>query len=141
MQRNRRPPIRALTVGFGVFWLWVCVSTWAAAQDGQSTGMSALTFEPAKLTVNQGAAASAKVMVALKSGKTGGTTLKVVDLPGGLTITFDPPSGEPSFSSTMSVKASPTTMPGAYTVKVQAIGGDPSSVVSYPVTVEKTGGY
>jgi len=141
MRTKRQPLFRVLTIGFASFAIGVCVSTWAAAQDGQTAGTSVLTFEPPKLTFNQGGAASVKVTVALKSGKTGGTTLKAVDLPGGLTITFDPSSGEPTFASTMSVKASPTTLPGTYSVKVQAVGGDPSSAVSYPVTVEKTGGY
>lgn len=141
MRRHRQPLIRALTLGFGLFWIWVSVSTWAVAQDGQSTGTSALAFEPARLNVNQGGTATAKVTVALKSGKTGGTTLKAADVPGGLAIAFDPPAGEPTFTSTLRVKASPTTTPGTYSVKVQATGGDPSSVVSYSVTVEKTGGY
>lgn len=141
MQRTRPSLIRAVTIGFGLIWVWAGVNSWAAAQDGQSAGTSALAFEPARLSVNQGGAASAKVAVALKSGKAGGTSLKAADVPGGLAITFDPPSGEPTFTSTMRVKASPTTTPGTYAVKVQAIGGDPSSAVSYSITVEKTGGY
>jgi hypothetical protein len=141
MRRNRQPLTQVLTMGCALFWIWVSVSTWAAAQDGQSAGTSALAFEPARVSVGQGGAASAKVTVALKSGKSGVTTLKAVDLPGGLAITFDPPSGDPTFTSTMRVKASPTTTPGTYTVKVQATGGDPSSAVSYSITVEKTSGY
>jgi hypothetical protein len=141
MQGNRHRRIRVLAMGFGLFWIWASVAIWAEAQDGQSAGTSALAFDPARLSFNQGGAASAKVTVALKSGKTGGTTLKAVDLPGGLAITFDPPSGEPTFTSTMRVKATPATTPGTYAVKVQATGGDPSSAVSYSVTVEKTGGY
>jgi hypothetical protein len=141
MRRNRQPLVQALTVGFALLCVWVSVSTWAAAQDGQSTGTSALAFEPATLSCSQGGAASAKVTVGLKSGKSGATTLKAVDLPGGLAIAFDPPSGEPTFASTMRVKAGPTTTPGTYTVKVQAVGGDPSSAVPYSITVEKTSGY
>lgn len=141
MRRNRQPLTQVLTMGLALFWIWVSISAWAAAQDGQSAGTSALAFEPARLSVSQGGAASAKVTVALKSGKTGATTLKAVDLPGGLAITFDPPSGEPTFTSTMRVKASPTTTPGTYTVTVQGTGGDPSSAVSYSITVEKTSGY
>src|SRR5262249_33767982 len=138
MRRHRRPLTPALVIGLGCFWIWVCVNPWAAAQDA---GTSVLTFEPAKLVCNQGGGASAKVTVALKSGKAGATTLKVTDVPGELAITFDPPSGAPTFASTMKVSAIPTARPGTYTVKVQAVGSDPSSVVSYTITVEKTGGY
>jgi hypothetical protein len=138
MRRHRQPLTPALIVGLGCFWIWVCVNPWAAAQDA---GASTLTFEPATLTCNQGRTASAKVTVALKSGKTGATTLKAADLPGGLAIAFDPPSGEPTFTSTMRVSATPTAKTGTYTVKIQASGSDPSSAVSYTVTVERSGGY
>ena len=138
MRRHRHPLTPALIVGLGCFWVWVCVNPWAAAQDA---GASTLAFDPANLTCNQGRAASAKVTVALKSGKTGATTLKATDVPGGVAIAFDPPSGEPPFTSTMRVSATPTAKTGTYTVKIQATGSDPSSVVSYTVTVEKTGGY
>src|SRR5215472_15779436 len=138
MRKHKRPPTPALFVGLGFFWIWVSVNPWAAAQDA---GTSALTFQPAILVCNQGRAASAKVTVALKSGKTGATSLKATDLPGELAVAFDPPSGEPTFTSTMKVSATPTAKPGTYTVKIQAVGSDPSSVVSYTVTVEKTGGY
>ena len=139
---QRQPRIRALIIGCGVLWICVSVGPWAAAQNyGQSAGTSALTFEPAALSFSQGAAASVKVTVALKSGKTGGTTLKATDLPSGLAVTFDPPSGEPTFTSTMGVRTRSTTTPGTYTVKVQATGNAPSSVASFTVTVEKSGGY
>ncbi len=138
MRRHRQPLTPALIVGLGLFWIWVCVNPWAAAQDA---GTSALTFEPASLICNQGRTASAKVTVALKSGKTGATTLKATDRPAELAIAFDPPSGDPTFTSMMKVSAIPTARPGTYTVKVQAIGSDPSSVVSFTVTVEKAGGY
>lgn len=139
-RRHAIPP--ALVIAFGFFWMWVCVGPWAAAQDnGNSAGTSAVTFEPARLTVSQGGTASAKVTVALKSGKAGATTLKATDLPSGLAITFEPPSGQPTFTSTMRVRANPTVTAQTYTVKLQAAGGDPSSVVSYAITVERTGGY
>jgi hypothetical protein len=138
MRKRRYSLTPALIVGLGCFWMWVCVNPWAAAEDA---GTSTLTFEPATLLCSQGRAASAKVTVVLKSGKPGATTLQAAELPAGVAIAFDPPSGAPTFTSTMRVSATPTAKPGTYTVKVQAVGSDPSSVASYTVTVEKTGGY
>jgi len=85
--------------------------------------------------------ASAKVTVDLRSGKTAGTNLKAWDVPNGMTISFSPDTGNPTFTTTMSVRVSPTTKSGTHVVKIQATGGDPSNVVSYAVIVQKTAGY
>ncbi|HKV44146.1 MAG TPA: hypothetical protein VJT32_05640 [bacterium] len=101
-------------------------------------GTSVLTLEPKNLTVEAGKAASAKVTVALSSGKTWGTNLEVTNVPAGVAISFDPASGNPTFTSTMTVKAAATAKPGAYAVKVRASGDDPSASVQYPMTVSKS---
>ncbi len=110
---------------------WVGSRPWATAQDyGGGMGTSTLTFEPKNLTVESGKTASAKVTVTLRSGKTWGPNLRVSDVPAGVTISFDPASGHPTFTSTMTVKA-------ASTAKVQATGDDPSAIAQYRVTVSK----
>ena len=117
---------------------WGGSGHWAEAQYyGGGTNASTLTFEPKSLTVQPGKAASAKVTVTLSSGKAKGATLRVSDVPGGVIISFDPASGEPTFTSTMTVKAGSTAAPGTYTVKVQAAGDAPSAIAPYSVTVEK----
>jgi hypothetical protein len=103
--------------------------------------MSALTLEPPILTVDQGGTASAKVTVALRSGKTGGTSLMAWDVPDGMTIRFSPDTGNRTFTATMNVGVTSTAKSGTHVVKIQATGGEPSDVVSYPVIVQKTGGY
>ncbi len=135
MRRRWPLVILALIVGLGVI-------PWATAQNyGQGAATSALTLEPPTLTVDQGGTASAKVTVALRSGKTGGTSLKAWDVPDGMTIRFSPDTGTPTFTTTMSVGVTSTAKSGTYAVKIQATGGDPSEVVSYPVIVQKTAGY
>ncbi len=118
----------ALIVGLGV-------SPWATAAT------STLTLEPPTLTVDQGGTASARVTVALRSGKSGGTSLMAWDVPDGMTIRFSPDTGNPPFTTTMSVGVTSTAKSGTHVVKIQATGGDPSDVVSYPVIVQKAGGY
>lgn len=112
------------------------------AQDyGGSGGMGAsvLSFNPQTLTVAPGSSASAKVTVKLASGKTWGTNLDASALPSGLTVAFDPASGDPTFTSTMSVKVTSSVAPGTYSLKVRATGDDPSPIVPYKVTVQKSG--
>jgi hypothetical protein len=140
---TRRWPLLLLplTVGLGVLWASGHVP-WAHGQDyvpGAAT--SALTLEPPILTVDQGGSASAKVTVALRSGAPGGTSLMAWDVPDGMTIRFSPDAGNPPFTATMSVGVTSTAKSGTHVVKMQATGGNPSDVVSYPVIVQKTGGY
>ena len=125
--------IPALIVG-------VAVVPWAAGQGFGQGATSALTLEPPTLTVDRGGTASVKITVALRSGKTGGTSLKAWDVPDGLTIRFNPDTGNPPFIATMSVWVTPTGKAGTHMVKIQATGGDPSEVVSYPVIVQSNGG-
>ena len=133
--------IRATALVFGALLLsvWVVAKPHASAQgyDGGGTGTSTLSFSPQSLTVQPGRSASAKVTVTLASGKTWGTNLQATDVPAGVTVSFAPASGEPTFTSTMTVKAASDARPGEYTVKVQATGDDPSAPVQYRVTVEK----
>ncbi len=98
-------------------------------------GKSALSLTPQSLAVRQGGSASAKVTVTLASGKTWGTNLQATAVPNGLTVSFDPASGEPPFTSTMIVKATSTAKVGTYTVRIQATGDDPSPTMQYPVKV------
>ena len=135
MQRRWQLLFLGLTVGIGGI-------PWATGWDYvQGAAMSALTLEPPILTLDQGGAASAKVTVALRSGKTGGTSLMAWDVPDGMTIRFSPDTGNLPFTATMSVGVTSTAKSGTHVVKIQATGGDPSDVVSYPVIVQKTGGY
>jgi hypothetical protein len=135
MRRRWQSLIPALIVGLGFI-------PWAAGQGyGQGAATSALTLEPSTLTVDQGGTASAKVTIALRSGKTGATSLMAWDVPDGMTIRFSPVTGNPPFTATMSVGVTSTAKSGTHMVKIQATGGDPSEVVSYPVIVQKTGGY
>ncbi len=120
--------------------LSVWIGSWhrATAQDyGGGKGTSNLTFDPKALTVEAGKTTSAKVTVTLSSGKTWETTLRATDVPAGVTVSFDPASGDPTFTSTMTVKAASTAKLGVYTVKIQATGDDPSAIVPYRVTVSK----
>lgn len=129
-----------IALGIALVTLWWGTPYGALAQNygSSGTGTSALSINPQSLTVRQGKSATAKVTVKLASGKTWGTDLQATALPAGVTVAFDPTTGEPDFASTMTVKAAATATPGAYTIKVQATGDDPSPVVQYKVTVQQS---
>lgn len=131
-----------LSVGIMVMGLWGGMNPPVSADTyGNGMGASTLAFEPQSLTVQQGKSASAKVTVKLASGKTWGTDLGASDVPEGLSVSFTPSSGDPTFVSTMSVKAAAAVKAGAYTIRVRATGDDPSPVTSYRITVTQTSGY
>jgi len=113
----------------------------ALGYAGGGMGTSTLSFDPQRIAVQQGGAASAKVTVTLASGGSWGTNLGVTGVPTGVTISFDPASGDPTFTSTMTVKAAPAAESGTYAVKVQATGDDPSDVVQYQVVISKPSSY
>jgi len=128
-----------LGIAIVVVSLWFGTPYGVRAQDygSNATGTSVLSISPQSLTIRQGRSAAAKVTVKLASGKTWGTNLQATALPAGVTVVFDPASGEPDFASTMAVKAAATATPGVYTIKVQAAGDDPSPVILYKVTVQQ----
>jgi uncharacterized membrane protein len=137
MRKRLRLVLLAFIVGSVLLPSLVGSGQWVEAQYyGGGTDSPTLTFQPKTLTVQPGKAASAKVTVTLGSGKAK-ATLRAANVPDGMTISFDPASGEPTFTSTMTVKAASTATPGTYTVKVQVAGDAPSAVASYSVTVEK----
>lgn len=96
-----------LVLGITVTGLWGAARPLVSAQTYGNGGMgtSILSLEPRSLTVQQGESASAKLTVKLASGKTWGTDLGASDVPEGLSVSFTPSSGEPTFVSTMSVTA------------------------------------
>lgn len=138
MRKRWRLVLLAFIAGSVFALSWIGSSQWVEAQYNYGGGppASTLTFQPKSLIVQSGKAASAKVTVTLSSGKAK-ATLRVSDVPDGVTVSFDPVSGEPTFTSTMTVTAGSTAKPGTYTVKVQAAGDAPSAVAPYSVTVEK----
>lgn len=145
MKRNRHLIALALMFGIAVSGLGLGTRHQASAQDsGGVTGTSILSFDPPTLTLDQGASGSARVTVKLASGTTKSTTLKTTDVPSGVTISFNPPTGDPTFTSIMAVKALSSARPGVYTIKVQAAGNDPSAVTPFEVTItakSSEGGY
>lgn len=98
------------------------------AQDyggGGGMGTSVLSFDPQGLAVKQGGSASAKMTVKRTSGRTWGTSLQAAALPTGMTVIFDPASGNPTFTSTMAVKVTSEVAPGGYIVRFGRLATTP----------------
>lgn len=130
-----------LTCGAILLSLWAGMPPQALAQNygGGGMGTSTLSVTPQDLAVQQGGAASAKVSVKLASGGAWGTNLQATRVPAGVTVSFDPASGDPPFTSAMTVKAASSAKVGTYTMGIQATGDDPSPAVQYAVKVTAAG--
>jgi hypothetical protein len=78
-----------------------------------------VSVSPTSTTVPQGGSATATVSVT-------GPSMVYLDtgvLPTGVTVSFSPTSGNPEFTSTMSIIVGSTTTPGTYSITIQAHAG------------------
>ena len=82
-----------------------------------------LSISPNSQTVNIGEEASYTVTVNLVSGAAQPVSLTLTGLPGDISYVFTPPSGTPTYTSTLKVDASSSSSPGSYTLTVTATGG------------------
>ena len=77
-----------------------------------------------RLQVAQGSNSSMTIRLISVAGYSHQVTLSITGLPPGATATFKPPSGTPTFTTTLEVHASKSTPPGSYTTIVTATGAD-----------------
>jgi len=91
---------------------------------------------PPSRSVAQGQSTTYSVSVNLLSGTTQTVTLSVSGLPSGATISFDPASGNPTFTSTLTVSAAATTPTGSSTLTISGVGGGLTKTTT--VTLEVT---
>lgn len=54
----------------------------------------------------------------------------------GISVTFDPDSGVPNYISTMTIKASPLTLAGTYTITIIGTGGGLTRTADYNLTIK-----
>ncbi len=96
-----------------------------------------LTVSPTGATVKQGESTSAIVTVTLDAGFTQTVTLSATGLPSGATASFSPPSGNPTYTPTMTIATSLTTPAGTYPIQ---ISGSPAgaSVADETITFTLT---
>lgn len=78
---------------------------------------------PAQQTVTPGSSASYTITVNLLSGSTQNVALTLSGEPGGVTKSFSTSSGNPAFSSILTLSTSPSVSPGSYSMTVTGSDG------------------
>lgn len=97
----------------------------------------ALTASPSTSGVEAGGAASYSVNVELVAGAPEEVSLSVSGLPAGATATFSPPSGNPTYVSTLSILTSESTPPGSYPLTITASGGGKTKTAIVQLNVKE----
>ena len=94
-----------------------------------------LTASPTQQSATPGGSTSYTVTVNPVSGPQQSVALSVSGLPGGVSASFNPTSGTPSFTSTLSVTVAPSVSPGTFTLTIVGVGGGVTHTASVTVTV------
>jgi len=88
------------------------------------------------ITVTQSSSGSNTITLTLVSGSTQSVSLSASGLPSGVSASFNPPSGNPTFTSTCTITTSTSTPPGSYTITVTGIGGGKTHTTTFTLTVQ-----
>ncbi|AIC15154.1 InlB B-repeat-containing protein [Nitrososphaera viennensis] len=83
-----------------------------------------LALGSSSVNIQQGGSSSNTVTISPINGYNKIVSLSVSGIPSGVSASFNPQSGVPAFTSTMSISASTSATPGSYPVTVQAQGQD-----------------
>ena len=97
-----------------------------------------VSCSPSTQTVNIGDKNSYTVNVNLVSGTAAPVSLTVQGLPADVTYSFSPQTGTPSFTSTLTVEASPTASEGTYSITIAATSGTLSRTTAATLVLKKS---
>ena len=89
--------------------------------------------------IAQGHSGSNTITVNLASGTSQTVALTASGFPSGVTALFNPPSGNPAFTSTLTLSTSPSTPAGSYTITVTGSGNGKTHASQFTLTVNTTG--
>jgi len=81
-----------------------------------------IDINPSVVEITQGDSETLEVTVNLVGGSSGVVTLSASGQPAGVSVSFDPSSGTPTFTSTMTITTDSTAEPGTYTITVTGTG-------------------
>ncbi|GEM_PF-3286609 len=96
-----------------------------------------LSASPPSQKVEQGGSASYDVQARLESGTPKTVHLSVTGLPPGTTYFFNPESGEPSFSSKLTITTSKETPKGTYMLTIRGESGGKERTITVTLIVEE----
>ena len=91
---------------------------------------------PTSTTIKQGEQTTTLVTVTSSSQTSTSVILSLSNLPSGVTGSFDPPNGSPSFMSTLTITASATSNVGVFQLQIIAASADLTRTASFSLTVQ-----
>jgi len=94
-----------------------------------------VSVDPTSSSVQQGGSVQTTVTITLQSGSSQTVTLSASGLPSGASAIFNPSSGNPTFTSTLTISAGTSTPTGTYTLAVTGTGGELTRTATYALTV------
>ncbi|AFZ69910.1 hypothetical protein Calag_0122 [Caldisphaera lagunensis DSM 15908] len=92
-----------------------------------ASGTSKFIINQTTFNITPGKSVSEKFQLVLSSGTTWGTDIAVSPSVSGISITFNPSSGDPTFSGSFTISVSNNAKPGKYVFNVSATGDDPTT--------------
>ncbi|MCL0037378.1 hypothetical protein M1N15_02015, partial [Dehalococcoidia bacterium] len=98
-----------------------------------------LAVYPTEDTITQGEEVTAAVTATLEAGIAEEVTLTYTLPEGveGITVTFEPSSGEPTFESTMTIAAAPDATEGVHAITITGTAGELVREATFTLTVEE----
>lgn len=97
-----------------------------------ATGTSKLIINQTIFNLTPGQKTNEKFQLILSSGSTWGTSIDVSPSVTGISIIFNPSTGDPTFSGTLTISVGSNVKPGEYKFNVSATGDDPTTS---PITI------
>ena len=94
-----------------------------------------VSVSPSSQTLGIGQTTSYSVAVNLAGGSASTVALSLSGLPSGVTYSFAPQTGTPSFSSTLALNAGSASSKGTYTITITATGGGMSKTTTATLIV------
>lgn len=98
-----------------------------------------ITVSPTSITVKKGETATCFISINGENGFSNSVSLAVTPSITGLTAAFNPPSGNPDYSSTLSLKIDDSLAPGTYPLQITATGGGKTHSTSLTLIIEEAG--
>ena len=83
-----------------------------------------ISISPSTLTIDQGKSDTATITVEQINGYSYDVSLSASGQPSGVTITFSPDHGTPTFASTMTIQVGYDVAPNTYSITISGIGSD-----------------
>ncbi len=114
------------------------MSTSFTVQPAEAPFDFSVSASPTSQTAIPGGTATYAVTVNLVSGSAQSVTLTLSGTPGGVTGAFSPDSGNPTFTSTLSLSLASSVSPGNYPMTVTGTGGGKTHTTAITLTVSQS---